>query len=285
MILIRTKVSQTSSQQQDLPAVSEEELSSQRQRSSLVFITSGTQTSSSHDDLIRDTIRKEMGRLTSEMKKDPIQQAMYQWVENFISNEKSNIEGLVSKEEVGLQSSDTDLNREVSCHRRSIRKSSSDRKQLTLDSSTNQTLFGNILIQSKVYEECEVSCYKNLYTFHPADWLIWLGMQTSWDILFSNFTRGWKYNLSARSFRAVSGDALIFELCKEGNVEGIKTLFARGEASVMDREPTGITPLHVSVIFLVISRHQVEFFVFNTNLISGLSRICTDKQTTCSDSH
>ena len=226
-----------------------------------------------------------MGRLTSEMKKDPIQQALYQWVENFISNEKPNLEGLVSKEEVGLQSSDTNLHREVSCHRRSIRKSPSDRNKLTLASSTRQTLFGNILIQSKVYEKCGVSYYENLYTFHPADWLIWLGMQTSWDILISNFIRGWKYNLSSRSFRAVSGDALIFELCKKGEVEGIKSLFARGEASVMDRAPTGFTPLHVSVIFLVISRHQVDFFVSNTNLISGLSRICTGKKTTYSDSH
>lgn len=195
-------------------------------------------------------MKKEMEKLTSEIK-DPIQQAVYQCFEHFISNEKSKHEGSVSKEVVELESSENGPHREVSCHRKSVRKSSRDRTKVTLLSRTKKTLFGQIFIHSEVFEERGVSYYKNLYMFNPADWLIWLGMQSSLDLLISRSTRGWKNNLSSRTFRAVSDDASVFKLCEEGNIDGIQGLFAKGEASVMDRNSEGLTPLHVSIVLFV----------------------------------
>jgi hypothetical protein len=54
---------------------------------------------------------------------------------------------------------------------------------------------------------------------------------------------GWKYSIE--SFRAVPETALIFDFCHEGNLEGVKSLFERGEASPWDRDPKGQTPLLV----------------------------------------
>lgn len=79
--------------------------------------------------------------------------------------------------------------------------------------------------------------------------MIWLGITTSLDVMISKSIRGWKNTL--RAFRAVPAEALIFEFCTKGNVEGVRTLLARGDASVWDRDPDGMTPLHVSVILSV----------------------------------
>lgn len=247
IIHIRIRLSLAPTQQQDLPTLSEEELSSQRNRSSLVVNTSEIQTSSSLEDIIRDIMKKEIKKLTSEMK-DPIQQAVYQSFEHFISNEHSKHEGLVSEEVVELKSSENDPRREISRHRKSVQKSSHDWKKMILRLNKKKTMFGVIFIHSKGYG---VSCYENLYMFHPAAWLIWLGMQSSLDILISKSIRGWKNNLSSRTFRAVSNDASIFQLCRGGNTDEIRTLFAKGEASVMDRNSHGMTPLHVSIVLFV----------------------------------
>lgn len=260
LIFIRIKLLQSTSQQQISPSALVEEVSLQRSRSSLFITTPGTQTSSSPDDLIRDTIKQELGKLTSEMK-NPIQQAVYQCFEQYIFNEKSKHEELASKKETELKSSDTALYQEVVCHQKKFRKTSSERNKITYFLTTKKTLFGIIVFKSKSYEERGVPCYENFFTFHPADWLIWLGVRSSLDILMTKSIRGWKNNLSSRTFRAVSDKATIFQLCKNGDVEGIKTLFANGDASVMDRNSYGITPLHVSILLLVIiCRHQERSF-------------------------
>ena len=261
LVFIRINLLQNSSSQQELPTVSKKEVSSQRNQSSLVLATSGTQISSSLDDLIRNTIKEEVGKLTSDMK-DPIQQAVYQCFERRISNEKpEHEEGSVSKEEVGSKSSDTNLHREELCHKESTQKPSSERTKIINSSTLRRTLFGTIVFISKVYEERGVPCYENLFMFHPADWLIWLGVRSSLDILITKSIRGWKNNLDSRTFRAVSDNASIFQLCKNGDVGGIKTLFANGDASVLDRNSGGLTLLHVSIILLVmICRHQQRFF-------------------------
>lgn len=272
MGFIRISLLQSSSQQ-NLLTVSKEEVSSQRNQSSLVVTTSGTQTSSSLDDLIRDTIREEVGKVTSEMK-DPIQQAMYQCLERYVSNEKpEHEEGSVANEEVESKSSDTKLHRKELCHKKPTRKPSSGRTNIIHSSTSRRTLFGTIVSISKVYEELGVPCYESVFMFHPADWLIWLGLRSSLDILITKSIRGWKNHLNV--FRAVSDEALIFQLCKNGDVEGIKTLFANGDASVMDRDSEGCTPLHVSIILLVIifCRHQEKFFRSRMQILFQISRI------------
>jgi hypothetical protein len=56
-------------------------------------------------------------------------------------------------------------------------------------------------------------------------------------------TSGWQFSI--QPFRAVAEDSLIFEFCRKGNLEGVRTLFERREASPWDRDPTGQTPLWV----------------------------------------
>jgi hypothetical protein len=61
-------------------------------------------------------------------------------------------------------------------------------------------------------------------------------------------TSGWQYSLEP--FRAVEETALVFEFCREGNLEGVKALFKRNEASPWDRDPKGQTPLLVRVLLI-----------------------------------
>ncbi len=62
-------------------------------------------------------------------------------------------------------------------------------------------------------------------------------------LIIARSTVGWKYIVEP--FRAVSENALIFDLCRMGNLEGVRLLLARGEASPLDRDPMGRTPLWV----------------------------------------
>lgn len=59
-------------------------------------------------------------------------------------------------------------------------------------------------------------------------------------------TSGWQYSL--QPFRAVEETALVFEFCREGNLEGLRCLFKRNEASPWDRDPQGQTPLLVKLL-------------------------------------
>lgn len=138
-----------------------------------------------------------------------------------------------------------------------------------IDSKT-RTFFGTFYLRSTIYEDRGVSHCKNFYMFHPANWLVSLGVKTSLDVLISRSTQGWKNNLSSRTFRAVSKDALIFQFCKNGNLEGVKTLLARGDASLMDRSPSGLTLLHVSIIphnsFFILGRPKVWVFLLECKI-------------------
>jgi hypothetical protein len=62
-------------------------------------------------------------------------------------------------------------------------------------------------------------------------------------LVTARLTVGWKYMIEP--FRAVSEDSLIFEFCKSGNVDAVRLLLQRGEASPLDRDPKGRTPLWV----------------------------------------
>lgn len=62
-------------------------------------------------------------------------------------------------------------------------------------------------------------------------------------LISAKSTAGWQYSI--QTFRAVPETALIFDFCREGNLDGVKSLFKRGEASPWDRDPRGQTPLLV----------------------------------------
>lgn len=126
-------------------------------------------------------------------------------------------------------------------------------------SSKTQNLFGTIYFTSETYhvwsdhfkspEEAPSICQyesRTSFIFHPAQWLIKCGLRFGLDFALTRSIRGWKNNLN--SFRAVPDDALIFELCREGIIDGVRSVLARGEASPRDRDSCGWTPLHVSKI-------------------------------------
>jgi hypothetical protein len=63
----------------------------------------------------------------------------------------------------------------------------------------------------------------------PAPWLIRLGVRTQVRFYVSNSTTGFTNSIS--TFRIIPSDSLVFELCKEGNVEMVRRLFDRKDAS------------------------------------------------------
>lgn len=82
-----------------------------------------------------------------------------------------------------------------------------------------------------------------VYALYPS-WLL-SKFGVSYGIWISaRSTNGWQYTI--RPFNAVSGNALIFQFCKAGNVAAVQTLISAGQASVRDRDPDGRTPLWAS---------------------------------------
>jgi hypothetical protein len=63
----------------------------------------------------------------------------------------------------------------------------------------------------------------------PAPWLVRLGVRTQIRFYASNSTTGFTNSIS--TFRIIPSDSLVFELCKEGNVEMVRRLFDRKDAS------------------------------------------------------
>ncbi len=65
-------------------------------------------------------------------------------------------------------------------------------------------------------------------------------------LISAKSTAGWQYSI--QPFRAVPETALIYDFCRDGNLEGVRSLFKRGEASPWDRDPKGQTPLLVRLL-------------------------------------
>ncbi len=86
--------------------------------------------------------------------------------------------------------------------------------------------------------------FETYFTWHPAPWLMRLGIKFGVNASISKSYWGWKNTLN--TFSAVPDDSLIFDFCKTGNIGGVQTLLTRGKASVRDTNSQGWTPLHVS---------------------------------------
>lgn len=125
---------------------------------------------------------------------------------------------------------------------------------------TTKTVLGTIYVKSAVRNSCEAfshhdhnithsieSYHETSFILHPAEWLVWLGMKTGLSGTISKSTQGWKNTL--RAFYVIPDNSLIFEFCRSGNIDGIRSLLARGDASVWDKNSIGETPLHVSLPF------------------------------------
>ena len=125
-------------------------------------------------------------------------------------------------------------------------------------SSETENMFGKIYYTSRTFEEQASSSndlgfsdykyeFETSFTLHPAQWLIKCGLNFAIRAAISQSVRGWKHNLEVH--RAVPDDSVIFDLCEQGNIDGVRTLLASGKASVRDTNSWGRTPLHVCEIF------------------------------------
>ncbi|KAI9699769.1 MAG: hypothetical protein M1836_002804 [Candelina mexicana] len=88
-------------------------------------------------------------------------------------------------------------------------------------------------------EQYEVETF---FVLHPAPWLAGWGVRYGVKAMVSRSIKGWQNNL--KHFRVVANESLIFDFCKEGNIAGVRRLFLRGEASPLDTDLQGRTPLH-----------------------------------------
>lgn len=83
------------------------------------------------------------------------------------------------------------------------------------------------------------------YLIHPPEFLNRLGVSYGID-LHVRSTGAWQVSLNV--FRAVPKSAPIFEYCRKGDISAVRCLLANGYASPWDRDPSGMTPLHVRTV-------------------------------------
>ena len=81
------------------------------------------------------------------------------------------------------------------------------------------------------------------FLFHPAQWLVKFGLNRGFEAALTLMGDRWKFKITPVC--AVRDDALIFRFCIQNNIQAIQELFSRGDASVMDVNSGGFTPLHV----------------------------------------
>ena len=121
-------------------------------------------------------------------------------------------------------------------------------------SYTLKTSFGAVYFRSRTYRigkrfnsgtgrSNDQYEFETFFTWHPAAWLMRLGIKFGVNASISKSHWGWKNTLNAIS--AVLDDSLIFDFCSTGNIGGVQSLLARGKASIRDTNSQGWTPLHV----------------------------------------
>ena len=90
--------------------------------------------------------------------------------------------------------------------------------------------------------------YEHNVTFRiePSWWLLKMGFNHGLRVAVSQATN-WSLNITLNPFRLVPDDALIFDLCDTGDIDGVRRLLIQGEASARDTDSFGRTPLFVSI--------------------------------------
>ena len=121
--------------------------------------------------------------------------------------------------------------------------------------------FGRLYIESRVETKkrsktrfgqtshIEETYTRSRFSFAPATWLSYFGMAHAVDVAFAKTTTS-GLRLSLRVSQLVPDDSHIFELCRLGDVNGVRELLYQGEASLLDINSRGTTPLHMSARYL-----------------------------------
>jgi hypothetical protein len=103
--------------------------------------------------------------------------------------------------------------------------------------------------------------YHTHYLYHPAQWFLRRCFNFGLSTLITKAAQGWQYHI--RTIRAVPDDSLIFDFCVTGNLDGVRSLLQRGDASPWDTDSTGWTSLHVSRLlpYLCTTSPRLSLFV------------------------
>ncbi|WQF81183.1 Putative fungal domain of STAND protein [Colletotrichum destructivum] len=144
-----------------------------------------------------------------------------------------------------------------------------------------KTVFGTFVIRlrmSAMYQSADPQADRTSYTisFYPAHWLVWCGVRYGMQLSLLQSMGGWTRRLEP--LRMVRDDALVFKLCREGNIGAIRTLIAKGEASARDITPNWNMPLHEAAyhghfelcVYLISEGADTFGVPFNSPLISHL---------------
>ena len=159
-------------------------------------------------------------------------------------------------EEINEKRSHEDLGRGVQYNSTSNSRTKIRRRRTQIAASYTgiSSIFGNLTFRSEKFsaqsnmypgeEEDGQQTGESYLTIRPALWLARFGLKYGIRVAISQSPGNWKHVLN--TFRPVSDNSLIFEFCKLGNIDGVRLLLDKGEASTWDTNSKGRTPLHVS---------------------------------------
>jgi hypothetical protein len=116
------------------------------------------------------------------------------------------------------------------------------------------TVFCRIFTQTKVvrvetnkslddFDLDDVYEIETTIRIHPSDWFSKSGFSLSVVRSKQSWLPNFQFQFRLYSVRPT--EAMIFEFCSSGNVDGVKSLIKRKEASPFDTDAEGWTPLHV----------------------------------------
>ncbi|MCJ1377574.1 hypothetical protein MMC17_000669 [Xylographa soralifera] len=131
-------------------------------------------------------------------------------------------------------------------------------QQLSSYNYSIENVFGKVVVNSTtslkqsvsdpendVWENRQLYEHKMTISIQPAWWLVKIGFNHGLKVAFLRSTaQGVKIALDP--FRLVPRNALIFDFCYTGNIDGVRRLLQRGEASPRDTDSLGRTPLYIA---------------------------------------
>ena len=123
------------------------------------------------------------------------------------------------------------------------------RKTLSRHDATYKSIFGTVEYYTRVVRVFSVENryskgadqhqIETSFTVVPAPWLFSYGLR----VCMIKATQNIKHNV--QYFPLVPEDATIFDFCKKGNIDAVRTLFDKRMASPFDTSMSGWMPLHV----------------------------------------
>ncbi|KAL2827749.1 hypothetical protein BDW59DRAFT_160056 [Aspergillus cavernicola] len=210
--------------------------------------------------IFRKTLQPDTGNMAGGI----ISQPSYEWSHSTVASHICNLDQHVQSVDAALHRLESEIPDPiiraalVSAGRDVIQDSNSRMKALEKNrpfkSKLCNTIFGTILFHTQVVERgvyvagetTSQTVTRTTFIFHPACWLLRLGFRYGLKAMALNHHKTWQYTILP--VPAVPDNSLIFEFCMDGNIDGVRALFARGQASVRDTNTKGWSPLHFAAL-------------------------------------